>query len=343
MRRPAVVWTFILGAVAALLAFPAPGGAQVAGTISGIVRPGAGSEVATSGVLVELVELREGPTVVQETRTTAGRFRFEVERVDPSITYVVRATVDGVGYLPQSPIQLSVQRPAAQVDIAVYGATTQRPELSAEISALTIVGVDRAAGTLTLQREDAVLNPSTRTWTGDADGVTVRLPALPRTLQAEGQAWFNGLPTAGDLTSSPDGIVAHVPLRPGQTMLITRYTVEADLAAAAYELRNEAALPTKQLQVMVPEHFARSVSPLRDALEAEPVEVEGQRLLVVERSRAAQAGDVVAASVTGLAAPIPAHPFTQPLGAASGAALVAGFAAAAGVVAMRRGARVATA
>lgn len=311
---------------------------QVSGSISGIVRPGAGSDVNVAGLPVQLIEVRDTPTMVQETRTTAGRFRFDIPAITPSTTYLVRVLVDEVTYLSPRAVQLTTQRPTAQVELTVFGAGSERPALRASIAAVTIVAVDRAAGQMTLQREDVVVNPSTKAWRGDAEGVSVLLPLPDGLISAEGQAWYDGVPAAGEFTPRMDGVAAVVPLRPGETLLMTRFTVAADLTAPV-EVRLAAALPTEQLQIMAPQRFVRRVTPLADAVRGEPVTIEEEKMTVVERLRPAEPGEAVAARLFGLAAPIPPHPLSSSWSALVGAGAAALLISVSAFVALRRGQR----
>lgn len=303
----------------AMLAMSVPAGASAQGAwaVTGIVRAGAGATTTGAGARVQLLEIRDRPAVVAETTAVGGRFRFEV-RPDPAASYLVRVVVDGVSYLAPGPVSLSAQQPAVNVEVVVYGATQERPALRSIATAITIAGVDREAGETTLQREDVIVNPGNATWTGDPSGAVLQLPVPPDAISAEGQAWYLDMPSEGDFAPDEQGLQVRVPLRPGETLLITRFVVPYDVSQDEYELQLVAALPTDRMQIFTPARYSDNVVPVDDAVRGEPVDIEGERMLLVERLRAADAGDVLRARIVGLAQPTPPNPLTERTGAIAG-------------------------
>ena len=314
--------------------------AAVPGVIEGEVRPGPGATVEVDGVPVQLLGLSQGAPTLQETRTAGGRFRFDLPSAGGNATYIVRAQVDGVTYLAPTPVLLSPEVPTARVGVLVYAATSERPPLTSQATGITVVFVDVNAGKVTLQREDLVLNPGTRTWLGDADGVTLRLPAPARLDNLEGEAWYEGLPAVGEFALAGSEVVTRLPFRPGVTLVTTRYTVPVDLAAPEEILSVSAALPAERLQVLVPERFARGLEAGPAAVVGSPVTIEGERLLVVESPGSVASGAALEARVRGLGGRLEPGPLAGRTGALLGAllalAIIGGGAPLVSLVAARR-------
>ena len=343
--------TTSLFALAMLCAVLALGGtarearAQVtaaSGVIEGEVRPGPGATVEVDDVPVQLLGLSHGAPTVQETRTTGGRFRFDLPSAGGNATYIVRVQVDGVTYLAPTPVLLSPELPTARVEVLVYAATSERPGLTSEATGITVVLVDVSASAVTLQREDLVVNPSTLTWLGDAEGVTLRLPARAGLGNLEGEAWYEGLPALGEFALADSEIVTRLALRPGVTLVTTRFTLPVDLTAPEETLRVGAVLPTERLQVLVPERFARSLEAGPGAVLGTPVNIEGERVLVVESPGPVEAGASLEARARGLGGRLEPGAFAGRTGATVGAVLalviVAGGALLVSVALARRGA-----
>jgi hypothetical protein len=293
----------------------------IPGVIEGEVLAGAGATVDVDNVAVQLVGLSQGARTLQETRTSGGRFRFDLPSVGGNATYIVRAEVEGVTYLAPTAVLLSPDVPSARVEIAVYPSTTERPALTSQASGVTVLFVDVRASTVLLQREDLVVNPSTRTWLGDAEGVTLRLPVGADLGSLEGEAWYDGLPALVELTPSGSEVLARVVLRPGVTLVTTRFTLPVDLNAVEASLRVTSALPAERLQVLVPERFTRRLEPGPGAVLGEPFDLEGERVLVVESAGGVEAGAVLEARPTGLGGRINPSALASRSGAFAGAAL----------------------
>lgn len=296
-------WSSTLGAMAQAPPAGGHGGqsAPVPGTISGLVLPGDGAAVGVEGVLVQLVQLGGGSRIVSETRTDGGgRYRFALDSVSANSTYVVSATVEGVTYLGTTPAIVSSTNPEAFIDVTVWGSSRERPDLTSQLSGITVVFVDTRTGEVTIQREDLVLNPTPRSWAGDGEGVTVAVPLAAGARNVEGESWYDGLPAVGTFTQDGDVAEARVVLRPGVTLLTTRYQVMADLAAAEVSLELRTALPTDELRVLAPARFARALLPGRGAVQADPTSIEDERVFVVQSTGPLRAGEVLTARVQGL-------------------------------------------
>ncbi len=318
----AVLMAVLIGALAstaprtALAQTPPPGGhgipaAPVPGVISGMLVVGDGATVDVEGVPVQLVQLGGGSRIVGETRTEGGRYRFALDAVSANATYVVSATVEGVTYLGATPAIVSSANPEAFIDVTVWGASAQRPDLTSQLSGITVVFVDTRTGEVTIQREDLVLNPTPRSWPGDAEGVTLAVPLAAGARNIEGESWYDGLPAVGTFTQEGDVVEARVVLRPGVTLLTTRYRVTADLAAAEVPLELRTALPTDELRILAPERFARALLPGAGTTEAEPTTIEDERVFVVQSVGPAAAGELLTARVQGIGGRLEQNPLSD--------------------------------
>lgn len=301
---------------------PAQAPAPTAGVITGEVRAGEGAEVILEGVPVQLVELGREPRSLGETRAIEGRFRFEIPAVSASATYIVSASVDGVTYLASAPLLLSQELPEASTVVTVWPATSTRPALRGQLSGLTVVFVDVGTGEVTLQREDLVLNPTAAAWLGNIEGVTLHVPVPRGARSREVEAWYDGLPTTASFSGDAEEVAARVPLRPGVTLVTTRYRVVADLAAPEVNLELVAALPTDELRILAPGRFARALLPGARAVAGESITIEDERVLVVESRGAAEAGQSISARVEGLGGRIEANPLSDRRSAAFGFVVV---------------------
>jgi hypothetical protein len=295
--------------------------AQTPGVIEGVVAPGPGATASVDGVTVQLLGLRQGERTLQEARTIEGRFRFDLPTVSGNVTYIVRAEVDGVSYLAPGPVLLSPEAPVARVEITVYPSTVERPALSSAASGVTVIAVDVRAGRVTLQREDLVVNPSTRTWTGDASGPSLRLPLSAGASDFEGEAWYEGLPAGGEFALEGTEATVRLSLRPGVTLITTRYSVPVDINAPEAVFRVTSALPADRLQVLVPSRYASALLPGAGAVAGEPFSIEDERLLVVESPGPVAAGVTVEGRVRGLGGRLEPNVLAGRRGALAGATL----------------------
>lgn len=310
-----------LAAVASLVALggaPSEAGAQTPGTISGVVRAGEGAQVSLDGVVVSLVQLGRGTRLVGETQTIEGSFRFEIPAVSANVTYVVSAVVDGVTYLGASPVVVSSELPNSTTEIVAWPATRERPPLRSQLTGLTLVFVDTRTGQVTLQREDLVLNPVAATWLGDADGVMLHLPVAAGASDIEGEAWYDGLPAGVTFSGGASDIAARGVLRPGVTLVTTRYTVQLDITAPEVAVELTAALPTDQMRILAPTRFARGLLPGARATTADPVTIEDERVFVVESVGAVDAGASIGGRVQGLGGRLEANPLSSTTSAVIG-------------------------
>lgn len=294
--------------IAALLLVGAAVGQEAAGTISGTVRSGTADAPPVDGARVELITLADnGALTMQATATRDGRFEFEVP-LDASLTHVLRVLHQGVQYFATTPVLVSAGLPTAEREITVYDATAEQPDLRIESTRVVVIALDRTNAQLTLEREDLVVNPGDRTYAGDELGVTLRLPA-PDGVVA-GELVSAGMP--GDGTASFDGgrLAVFTPLRPGATLVVTRYVVGYDRDRDSYRLRATAPLPTGRLELHIPARFVGGVSLLGDAVRGEDDDFEGERLLVIEHPGEAISGRSVTAQLEGLAGRMAANPLT---------------------------------
>lgn len=325
MRRSCGRW-FALLAVAVSALLPAPGYAQQpdagvpAGRIEGrLVSGTAGFEVA-AGTRVQLIALAPdgGITTLEAETNAGGAFLFEPP-ADPSITYIVRAIVEGVQYLSGTPVLLSAELPTSEVELQVYAATTETPNLTIDETIVTVLDMDPVLRQISFVRQDIVRNPADRTYTGGDDNITLRVPVPDGLLDAD------GVSEEGSFTIEGGTVTTTVPLRPGLSQIVTRYVVEYDATANAYQLRVTSPLPTDRIAIRVPESFVSALAPLADSVRGERGELQGEPLLVVEsRHGEPRAGQSAAAELRGLAGRNAPNPLTGLPGAAIGLAVVLG-------------------
>jgi hypothetical protein len=328
--RNAVLAVALVGALG--LASASAQGGPVPGEVTGTLRPlGA---VPLEGVPVTLLVVRDsGIAPLETTSDAAGRFRFDVE-ADPSITYLASATVEGVQYWSPLPALLSPELPSAAIEVVVASTTTVAPELRVESTTVSALALDRANGQLVFAREDLLVNPTAQTYVPAEGGASVRVPVPDATLQSGGEATRDGLPAGGTVTQEGATIAASVPVRPGTTVLTTRYLVSYDAALDEYVLRFTAPLPTKSMRVEIPESFVRSTA-ADEGVRRTSTSVDGQSMLVFEASDLAPGrGGVV--TLRGLAGVQASNPLTSTGGAAAGVAVTLALAGAGMLVGLRR-------
>ena len=341
-RLPPTLPAFVMPLLALALLAAAPAGTApaqeavaqevVAGTVSGTVRSGTDDAVLLDGVHVELITLNgEGALTTQATTTSAGRFQFTVP-ADASLTHLLRAVHRDVQYFAPEVVLLSPALPSAEREIMVYETTTVAPDLRIVATVLDVIALDRLNAELTLLREDLVVNPGVRTYTGTERGVTLRLPVPEAVIEAEGNVMLaGGLPGGGSFALAGGRLEVSIPLRPGETTIITRYRVGYDRARDAYTLAAATPLPTGRIELRLPERFVDEVRVLEGSTLGARREMGGETVLVVVASEGAQSGSRAAAELRGLAGRRPTNPLTERGGAAVAsvlalAALLGGFA-----------------
>ena len=335
-RPPSTLLAFVAPALALALmagisASAVVGQETVAGTVSGTVRSGTDAAALLDGVHVELITLTgDGTLTTQATTTSGGRFQFTVP-ADASLTHLLRAVHRDVQYFAPEPVLLSPELPSAEREIMVYETTAVAPDLRIVATVLDVIALDRLNAELTLRREDLVVNPGDRTYTGADRGVTLRLPVPEAVIEADGNVVLAmGVPGAGRFALSGGRLEVATPIKPGETTIVTRYRVRYDRARDAYTLAATAPLPTGRIELRVPERFVDELRALEGSTLGERSEIEGERALVVRRDETAP-GARAAAELRGLAGRRPANPLTERSGAVLAsvlavAALLGGFA-----------------
>lgn len=305
-------------------------------TISGSVRSGTAGTTMVEGVLVQLITITaDGTVTTQETMTQDGRFEFAAP-ADASLTHLLRAMHRGVQYFAAGPVLLSADLASAEREITVYETTEDPPALRIESTVLTVLALDRVNSRLTLSREDVVSNPGDRTYTGDVVDITLRLPAPEAVIEADGRLIdVEGLPVAGNFILDGGRLAMSAPLKPGQTLVVTRYVVGYDRDRDGYRLRATAPLPTARIELRVPARFVDGLRPVGDSTRAGDGELEGERVLIVKLEGEARPGQSAVADLTGLAGRNAPNPLTERGGAALGAVLA--LLAVSGVLALARG------
>ena len=316
--------------VSSLIAVPltvAPADAQQAtGTISGEVVMGTVGVAVPDGLVVELIAVDvDGALSTIEVASEDGRFAVDVA-ADPDFAYLVNVLYDGVSYFSQQPLLLSSELPTAETTVTVYASTADPPQLRIAATTMTVVALNGVVGQILLLREDRVLNPSDRTYTGDERGVSLRLPVPDRTLDA------GGISEEGSFSLEGGQLAVSVPLRPGETMVVTRYLVGYDPGEDSYRMRATTSLPADRIELHVPESFVGSVRALDESGRGDAIAIDDDRLIVIERAGDLAPGASAVAELRGLSGRTTPNPLTERAGALAGAALalvalVAGFAA----------------
>jgi len=301
---------------------PTPTAAQEppSGRIDGRLISGTEGFEAPEGMRVQLIALAEdGAITTLETESGLdGEFVFEPP-ADPTVTYIVRAIVEGVQYLSGTPVLLSSDLPTAKVELPVYRATSEAPDLTITETIVTVLDMDPVLRQISLVRQDLVLNPLDRTYTGGDGGVTLRLPVPDRLLDAD------GVSEEGTFVLEGGTLNASVPLRPGLSQIVTRYVVDYEAADNAYQLRVTSPLPTDRIAIRVPESFVTALAPLGETVRGAGADLQGEPLLVAEVvNESPRAGQSAVAEMRGLAGRNTPNALTELPGAAIGLALVVG-------------------
>ena len=311
---------------------PPAAGQTPDGEIRGRLVQGSAGAPALDGVPVQLIIL--GGASGLETAETAsepgGAFRFEAP-ADPQRTYVVRVEHQGVQYL-SPPLLLSRELPTIEIELTLYEATSERPELRIESTLVTLLALDRVAAQLTIERVDEVTNPGDRIYVGDEAGVTLRLP-LP-----DGVEGASGAGTDSGFTLEGGVLAGTTALRPGTTTVVTRYVVGYDRADDAYNLRITAPLATGRMEIEVPARFIQDLEPLDASEQEDSREVSGERVEVIARA-AARPGESVSVRLEGLSGRNASNPLAGKGGALAGVLLALAVTGGGALLLLRAGSR----
>lgn len=318
-----------LAGLATLLALPLLSGAVAAqqssdeaGRISGRVTNGTAGATLTGEVTVELITLTEGGISSRETLVADGRYEFRL-RPTALENHVLLAIYRGVQYL-SNVVVLSPELPEAEQDFVVYETTNESPRLTIEMTAMTVIELDRAQARLRLARQDLVNNPGDRVYVGDETGTTLRIPTPEGTIEASGEA------DQGEFILEGGRLAATMPLHPGVTSVVTQYLVGYDRDRDSYRVRATTPLPGERIEVRVPERFVRRARPDSNGRRAGDTEIGGERVMVFERTAPALPGEGLIVDLEGLSGENASNPLTDRNGAIVGsllALLVLGVAA----------------
>ena len=316
MTRAAAVLLLVLAlGGGALTGFAPPAAGQTPdGEIRGRLVQGSSGAPAHDGLTVQLIILggASGLETADTVSGEGGAFRFEAP-ADPQRTYVVRVEHQGVQYL-SPPLLLSRELPTIEIELTLFEATRERPELRIESTLVTLLALDRVAAQLTIERVDEVTNPGDRIYVGDEAGVTLRLP-LP-----DGVEGASGAGTDSGFTLEGGVLAGTTALRPGTTTVVTRYVVGYDRAEDAYNLRITAPLATERMEIEVPARFIQDLEPLDASEQEDSREVSGERVEVIARA-AARPGESVSVRLEGLSGRNASNPLAAKGGALAGVLL----------------------
>ncbi len=292
---------------------PTPAAAQspvtpASGTVVVRLVSGTSDASLSDGVLVELITLSDaGALEVQRAETNGGRVEF-IAPADPALTHLPRVIYAGVQYFGD-PVLLSPALPEAEVAVRVYETITEQPKLSVISTTVTVLTLDREAALLTFVREDLVENSADRVYVSpNAAGNTLRLPLPEETRDA------SGLNEEGQFVLGSGTLDTNVPLRPGVTSIVTRYTVSYDRARDAYRLRVTAPLHTEHVEIRVPARFVSGLHALDGTERAPDTELEGERILVATSTDDARAGQGTLVELRGLHGSTTSNPLTEGYG-----------------------------
>ena len=289
------------------------------GSITGTVTNGTAGITSVAGATMQLLAIDSaGAITSQDAPVTDGRFSF-TPPASSTVTYVLRATYQGIDYLDEQPILLSPALPTDTRTITVYETTSDAPALSIDSTVVSVQGLDRAQGQLTLQREDQVINPGDRVYIGRDDHVSFRMPAPEGVVDilpvdsVDGESKLDG----GTATSTQ-------PLKPGINLIVTRYTVSYDPADAAYHARVTTPLPAAHMEFWVPIRFVEDVTPGPNAVRTQDRTLQDEKWHVVARTDAATEGEALTVTPEGLGGASAVNPLTQQPQAAIAGALALG-------------------
>ena len=323
-RRAAAV---LAVAVAMLVAMPATAPRAEAqgapGRVTGTITSGTAGVTIPDSVTVRLIVL-DGARIGEAVPATVSGGRYTATApIVAGRVLLPHLVYEGVDYF-SDPVTLADGAAGAREasrDFLVYAATREAPQLAVLFSTVTVVAIDRDRAQIGLLREDVVANPGDRVFIGDAQGITLRIPAPTGAVEASGDN------ADGRFALERGTLTTTVPIRPGRvTSIVTRYLVGYDPRADRYALRVTAALPTERVVVRVPEGYVRSVEPEAGARrmpdERLTGQMEGQMLQVVHSTSSVRPGGGVVVDLVGLSQAVPQlNPLTEPRGAAIASAL----------------------
>lgn len=223
------------------------------GRVTGTVTLATAGADLDEGAEVELIIL-EGGNIAGTTSAAVVDGQYEVAvDADPRFTYVPRLEYGGVQYFA-NPVILSPEAPTATGDFTIYATTSEAPDLRINLTAVTVIALDRGAGQIGLLREDLVQNPIDRAFVGDGRGITLRLPAPEGVVDADGEN------IDGRFALEEGVLTTTTPLRASsETSVITRYLIQYDPAEDAYTLRITAPLPTTRILLRIPDDYVRDL------------------------------------------------------------------------------------
>ncbi len=299
--------------------------------ISGTITSGTLGMAVPEGLTVQLIVL-DGSALGAPIAApvSGGTYAVEVPLAAGRV-FIPRLVSEGVEYLGD-PVTFAESAPLPRMatrDFRVYGVTREAPDLAIASSTMTVIGIDRERGQLGLLREDLVANPGDRVFIGDAQGVTLRLPAPTGTIEATGDN------VDGKFALERGVVTTTVPIRPGKlTSIVTRYVVGYDTQADQYALRVTSPVPAEAVLVRVPTGFVGALKPQAGARRGTnvPAPTQGaptgrpatdaQVLQVVESEGTVKPGGGIVVELIGLSkAVIQRNPLTERTGALAAAAI----------------------
>ena len=289
------------------------GGQSTDGEIRGRLAQGTAGAPALDSIPVQLIILggASGLETADTVSGEGGAFRFEVP-ADPQRTYVVRVEHQGVQYL-SPPLLLSRELPTIEIELTLFEATSERPDLRIESTLVTLLALDRTTTQLTIERVDEVTNLGDRIYVGDETGVTLRLPLPEGVVGASGAGTDSGFAIEGGVLA---GTTA---LRPGADH--GRHALRRRLRSRRGRLQpaHHRAARDGRMEIEVPARFIQDLKPLDASEHADSREVSGERVEVITRP-AARPGESVSVRLEGLSGRNASNPLAGKGGALAGRA-----------------------
>ena len=205
---------------------------------------------------------------VDSTRTdAAGRFSFNVTKVDPTANYVVSAEYAGIAHVSE-PIVLQGRLAADFGSIAVYDTTSKGPPIRLSLRYLN-VGAAREDGTHEVFETVELLNTGTRTRVAN-DSNPVWAGALPAGV-VQWQVGESDV-SADAVSRRGDTVAVYAPLAPGGSKQLSFAYVTP---STMHELHLPVDQPTDEVLLLVEDTTAAVTAP---GLERQPVrDVDGRR------------------------------------------------------------------